>query len=257
MRADYAANRGEPATFFAFGVERVLGAPTNFDGVVLNNARQPIEGATVELILARNAFQTTSDAEGRFSYEDLPLFGPGFLHVEGATATAVNGVSVPFGSFPALEFRTVVTQSADNSLSDPVLLPRLEEGILFDNVKDGVLSIDGVDGLQMVVKAQSMTLEDGTVPDPVNPVFISLSQVHHDDIPMPMPNSVIVVGSGTVVGPGSGGGGVPCDAVSSRRILSPGCGAGAPTQPSGGLRGPWSHQPTPPRKRQPVVRAGV
>ena len=51
-----------------------------------------------------------------------------------------------------------------------------------------VLTVEGLDGLEMVVKAGSMTRADGTVPTPSNPAIIALNPVHFDKVPMPMPD---------------------------------------------------------------------
>lgn len=48
----------------------------------------------------------------------------------------------------------------------------------------------GVEGLRMIVKAGSMTRADGSIPSPTDPATLSLNQVHHDNVPMPMPDGV-------------------------------------------------------------------
>src|SRR4030095_10747112 len=40
----------------------------------------------------------------------------------------------------------------------------------------------------MIVKKGSMRRRDGTLPGLQNPAVLSLNQVHHDDVPMPIPD---------------------------------------------------------------------
>jgi predicted secreted Zn-dependent protease len=71
-----------------------------------------------------------------------------------------------------------------------VVLPPLDpqNARIYDGTRDVELTVDGVEGLSMLVKAGSMRLPGGVVPGPENPAVLSLNQVHHDDVPMPMPD---------------------------------------------------------------------
>jgi hypothetical protein len=51
-----------------------------------------------------------------------------------------------------------------------------------------MLECQGIEGLQFIVRAGSMTRANGTKPSAANPEFLSLNQVAHDDVPMPMPD---------------------------------------------------------------------
>ena len=53
---------------------------------------------------------------------------------------------------------------------------------------DLVLTCEGIAGLKMTIKAGSMRKPDGTLVSPTNTAVVSLNQVHHDQIPMPMPD---------------------------------------------------------------------
>ena len=53
---------------------------------------------------------------------------------------------------------------------------------------DLIVTCKGIDGLKMTIKANSMKHPNGQLVDPAHPAFVSLNQVHHDDIPMPMPD---------------------------------------------------------------------
>ncbi|HAB19182.1 MAG TPA: hypothetical protein DCE44_22425 [Verrucomicrobiales bacterium] len=62
--------------------------------------------------------------------------------------------------------------------------------VLYHGTNDLVLTCAGIEGLQFTVQANSMTDEKGNRVTPANPVIVSLDQVHHDDVPMPMPDGV-------------------------------------------------------------------
>jgi len=136
----------------------------------------------------------TRDTDGRFSFDGLPVgvAGPAHLVVDGSTATAVNGQTVALGTYPSLPFEPVIIPNAPNALPAPVLLPPLEPGgVFFDNTSDVTLTLDGMDGLSMVVRSgpgTTVTKRNGTVVGPGNPITLVLSQVHADDIPMPIPD---------------------------------------------------------------------
>ena len=164
---DFVGNTNDPAVFVATGVER--GAqPTRFVGVVLNNAELPIEGADVHLTLPGVVIpHVLSGADGSFVIDNIQGAGPGFLGVDGSTAFHVGGstggTSVPNGSFPGLHFEVVVTPGTTNSLVRPVLLPPLNpvNTRYYSTTQDIILTIDEITGLQMVIKAGSMTMPDG------------------------------------------------------------------------------------------------
>ncbi|WP_419192476.1 hypothetical protein [Engelhardtia mirabilis] len=183
-----------PAVFGVVGVEG--GADeTRFEGQVLDNSGQPILGATCMLEFSDGTEETTTTSEeGCFEFTDLQSSGLAHLHIDGSTATEVGGPTeggtVPIDPellrFPALAYEPVVIAGAVNSLPRPILLPRLDPAndVVYDGLADVELGVEGIDGLRMFVTAGSMTLADGTVPDELGPVTLSLNQVHSDDIPM-------------------------------------------------------------------------
>ncbi len=190
VRATFPGFTGVPATFTAFGLERQEDMETRLAGLVLDNGNRPIEGASVTATVAGQALAATqTDRQGQFEFLDIPD-GAAKVHVDGLVATAVDGEPVLPGSFPALGLDTVVVPNADNTLPAPVLLPRLDptNATNFDNTTDTILGVDGIDGLQMLVRAGSMTLADGSSPSPAAPAILSLNQVHFDNVPMPMPD---------------------------------------------------------------------
>ena len=190
--ADFADNPGAPTTFVAFGLARNAGEPTRFEGLVIDNANRPIEGVELTLSVNGQPLPTTlSDLEGQFAFVDIPA-GPARLHVDGLVATGLDGLPIPPGSFPQLDFDLTVVPEAANALPSPILLPPLnpDNAVVFDNTDDVVLTVAEIEGLSMLVKAGSMTRANGTVPSPEDPAILSLNQVHFDDVPMPMPDGV-------------------------------------------------------------------
>lgn len=190
--ADYPENPGLPAQFVLYGVPRGDGQKTTFRGIVLNNSRYPVAGATCVLALPNYpAQQTESLPDGSFFFDDVPGAGPGLLLVEGQTAPCtLGGAGALPCVYPQLVYDVTVIPNADNTLPTPVLLPKLDprNDVEYDGTKEVVLTVAGIEGLKMTVKAGSVTLLDRSRPSPENPVKLRLNQVHHDDVPMPMPD---------------------------------------------------------------------
>ncbi len=177
------------ARFDIVGLVRQFETKTTFVGRVLDNASCPIGGAAVVLEVGGQTLQTASTVEGAFSFEDT---GDGFaeLSVDGSVATSLNGQSIPQGTFPSLHYETLIVPDTENALGMPVLLPPLDPANerTYDGTQDVELTVAGVDGLKMTIKAGSMRLADGSTPSPGNPAIAKLNQVHADDIPMPFPD---------------------------------------------------------------------
>ncbi|MEM7246218.1 MAG: Ig-like domain-containing protein [Acidobacteriota bacterium] len=189
VRATFAGNEGMPATFLLLGLARAANATTSLSGLVIDNAGRPIGGAPCHLEVGDDDWNTTSDAEGRFLFEDV-LAGPAELTVEGLTATLLAGEPIPLASFPDLHYELVIVPAVANSLPRPVLLPPLDpaNAVMYDGTTDVELTVAGIDGLTMTVAAGSMRRADGSLPTPGDPAIVSLNQVHDDDIPMPLPD---------------------------------------------------------------------
>ena len=190
VEASFAGNPGTPATFVIVGVKRDPEKLTSFRGILLDNASRPIGGARCDLTVGGVSVPTAfSDSSGQFLFDDIPA-GPGHLHLDGLSATQLNGETIPVGSFPALTYQVVVVPNSENSLPTPALLPTLNpnNARVYDGTQDIELTCEGIDGLKMFVKAGSMRRADGSFPSPQDPAVITLNQVHHDDVPMPMPD---------------------------------------------------------------------
>ncbi len=195
IQADFPGNTGSPAFFHANALDRDPALGTRLSGVVLSNGQEPIGSATCRLVLPGNPpsnITVTSDIDGRFEFTNIPASGAVDLFVEGLGATQLGGQTIPAGTFPNLHFQVVLIPGAANQMPRPVLLPALDpaNAVLYDGTQDVELTIDGVAGMKMLIKAGSMTNPDGTIPSVANPVLVSVNQVHTDDIPMPIGNGV-------------------------------------------------------------------
>ncbi len=177
-----------PVAFVLVGLEREESTPTSFATQVVDNAGQPIEGATCTIIASDGSNETTfSDERGVCQFDELALSGPVQLGVLGQTATAVNGVAIPPGSFPSLSFHPIIVPNTRNSLGMPVRLPPLNPANVqvYSRTEDVELTIGGLEGLKMTVTAGSMYVGGALAPTGTT---IALNTVHVDDIPMSMPD---------------------------------------------------------------------
>jgi trimeric autotransporter adhesin len=194
VEATFPGNRTNPAVFTTYGIKRDFTKPTSFRGLVLDNASRPIGNVKISL-----KFGTTlvgpklTNEQGQFEFTDLTNDGAVHVIVEGFLANKLNGQPLPPGvKFPSLGYDTSIVPNAENTLGKPILLPPMlpENTVTWNGQSDIEITCAGIEGLVFRVKANSMTLENGTKPTVNAPVKLSLNQVHHDDIPMPMPNGV-------------------------------------------------------------------
>ena len=188
VEATFPDQPDQVARFTAVGLRRDTTQPTRLAGLVLDNASRPIGGVQCTVIMADGTEANgQSDEQGQFHFTDLQS-GPAKLHVDGLPATTLSGQPVPIGSFPALTYELFLVPNAENSLPTPVLLPPLDprNARAYSTRHDVELTVEGMEGLRMLVRAGSMRLPNGQ-PAP-DGTIISLNQVHHDDVPMPMPD---------------------------------------------------------------------
>ena len=191
VEADFAGNGGLPARFQLSALARDQLQPTRLRGVALDNSSQPLGGADVVLTVGTTTLTTVTDVTGQFEFADVGDSGPGHLEVDALVATTLAGAPIAPGSYPKLGSEVNVVANADNVL--PALrLPQLDpvNAVSFDNTQDVVLTVAGIEGLEMTVFAGSMTLPDGTQPglNGAPPTTVSLNQVDFDEIPMPLPD---------------------------------------------------------------------
>ena len=75
--------------------------------------------------------------------------------------------------------------------------------VWYYGTNDLVLTCEGIEGLKMTIKAGSMRHPGvnglpGQLVIPSLPAYVSLNQVHHDSIPMPMPDGASPAYAGTL-----------------------------------------------------------
>jgi hypothetical protein len=221
-----------PATFIVYGVKRDANKPTSFTGLVVDNGTQPIQGAECTLFIPcigqpGNRWQRTalSEPNGQFHFnEQTPVggipeqcSGPAALTVDGFSATHIGGhpgVDVLPQTYPSLHYETIVIPNAENSLPTPVRLPKMDEcnRAYYSQAVDTILTIrrrnpavtdpndpnyclPAIDGLRFIVKAGSMSIYGQPAPEGS---LLMLNQVHHDDIPMPLPDGAAPPMTGTL-----------------------------------------------------------
>lgn len=166
---------GLPATFTSSGVAPGNPADTRFSGVVLDNALTPIPG--VEVSIGGTSLVAVTDAQGQFEIANVPV-GHIHIHIDAANATRPE-------QFPPLAFETVTIAGHNNTLGQPILLPRLatENSKVVGGPQDVTLTMEGVEGLSLTVFANSATFPGGAKTG-----TLSISQVHLDKVPMAPPD---------------------------------------------------------------------
>lgn len=154
--------------------------PTRFSGVVLDHTGAPLQG--VILSIGRTSLSTVSDASGKFAFDDQVPTGKIDLHVDGTSVHIVrNGENL---QYPGLHFETAVVQGQLNQLPHPIYLPPINLGrtqIVGGN-SDVRLTLPGMAGFEMIVKANSVTFPDGSRQGP-----LVVTLVNADRLPMVPP----------------------------------------------------------------------
>ena len=180
IEATFPGNRGMSASFVVVGIPQDPAGATSFAGIVLDNAGRAVEGVTCSLsVNGQDEGVSVSDSAGQFRFIDISQAGPASLEIDGTTAST--------GVYPALHFEPLLVSGASNSLPMPVLLPQLNPSnrVEYSTTEDVRLTVEGIAGLEMTVKAGSMYINGEPAP---NGTPLALNQVHFDDVPMPMPD---------------------------------------------------------------------
>ncbi len=175
VQASFDTMSGTAATFAASGVMSGPAAATTVSGVVMDNANQPIPGATARI--KDTNLSALTNAAGQFTIQNAPV-GNIVLYVDGSTSSRPQ-------SFPFLAFQMVTVAGQENTLEMPIYLPPLDtdNSQVVGGDQDVVLTMKGVAGVAYTVFAHSATFPDGSTVGRV-----TLSQVHADKVPMPPPN---------------------------------------------------------------------
>ncbi len=172
VEADFDGNPGLPARFTFTAFNPVLTAKTTLEGVVLDNANIPLQGATV--LIEESGQQAISNAKGRFLVNNPPI-GNLHLKVDGSTVKAP-------GDWATLEYEVTTLPGVANSLGMSIyLVPRDNaNGKIPLADKDVTITIPQVPGFKLEIKAGSAQF-----PEDVEDRLVTATQVKFDKIPMP------------------------------------------------------------------------
>lgn len=153
---------------------------TAMAGVVLDHDGRPLQG--VRLSIARTPLSVVTDAAGGFHFDAQVPAGKIDLFVDGRDLRFERG-GAQF-EYPALHFETAVVAGQVNQLPHPIFLPPVEisRAVMVGGDQDVLLTLPGVEGFEMRVRANSVTFPDGAR---VGPLVVNA--VHADRLPMVPP----------------------------------------------------------------------
>jgi hypothetical protein len=149
---------------------------TSVSGVVLDNQDKPLPEVTVRV--EGTTRQAKTNAQGQFKVTEVPV-GPIHLIVDGSTTTAA-------GEWPTLPFNLVTVAGADNPLSAPVYMIKLDtEHSVWVGKEDKVVTVPELPGFQLTVKKGSVTFPNGD-----REGYLSVTPVNASKVPMSPPNGM-------------------------------------------------------------------
>ncbi|MFG6490501.1 PKD domain-containing protein [Roseateles sp. BYS78W] len=153
--------------------------PTTFSGFIYSDKGQPLQGAKVSI--GRTALLATSDDKGYFEIANVPA-GRIDLFVDGRAVNPGNDPTRP--QWPSLHFEAYAVRGQRNELPHAIYLPALltSEAKVVGGNEDVVLTIPGLEGFRMTVKANSVTFPDGS-----HTGTLVVSPVTADKLPMAPP----------------------------------------------------------------------
>ncbi|WP_170113065.1 carboxypeptidase regulatory-like domain-containing protein [Ahniella affigens] len=189
VRAQVQSNGGWfGAADFQLVVLPARDGPTAFSGVVLDHTGQPLPGVRVSI--GRTAQVTTTNAAGKFRFEDQVPAGKIDLHVDGTGLQTVRS-GQPL-QYPGLHFEVPVIAGQENQLPHAIYLPpiNVSAAATVGGDADVSLRIPGIEGFAMVVKAHSVTFPDGSHTGP-----LVVTPVHGDRLPMVPPGGFATFGA--------------------------------------------------------------
>lgn len=169
-------NSNLTAGFVASGFNPGVPGNTRISGVVLDNQDNPIPSVTLRIEGSNR--QAQSDDQGQFIITEAPV-GPVHLIADGSTA------SVP-GEFPSLSYNLVTVSGANNPLSAPIYMVKLDtDNAVTVGAQDVDLVLDAYPGFKLEVAANSVTFPDGSKQG-----LLSVTQVNANKVPMAPPNGM-------------------------------------------------------------------
>lgn len=164
------------AGFTASALQPGNAGNTRISGVVFDNQDTPLPGVTIRVDGTNR--QAVTDEQGQFLITEVPV-GPVHLLADGSTAT------VP-GEWPTLSYNLVTIAGAENPLPAPIYLVKLDtDNAVRVGAQDAVITVPGVPGFKLEVKAGSVTFPDGS-----REGLMSVTPVNASKVPMAPPNGM-------------------------------------------------------------------
>ncbi|WP_175463753.1 carboxypeptidase regulatory-like domain-containing protein, partial [Methylomonas sp. LWB] len=164
------------AGFTASALKTGNAGQTSISGVVLDNQEHPLPNVTVRVDGTTREAQ--SDTQGQFKISEVPV-GAVRLIADGSTTSAE-------GEWPTLAFNLVTIAGADNPLSAPIYLVKLDTvNAKTVGDQDVTLTLPDVPGFALEVKRGSVTFPDGKKTGK-----LSVTPVNASKIPMAPPNGM-------------------------------------------------------------------
>jgi PKD repeat protein len=164
---------------FTIRAKKAVDGSASFAGFVYSDKGAPLEG--VKVSVGRTALLATTDDKGYFQIANVP---PGRidLFVDGRAVNPGNDPAKP--QWPSLHFEAYVVRGQRNELPHAIYLPALlaSEAKVVGGAEDVVLTIPGLEGFSMKVRANSVTFPDGS-----RTGTLVVSPVTADKLPMAPP----------------------------------------------------------------------
>ena len=156
--------------------------PASFSGFIYTDKGEPLPGVRVSI--GRTSLSSTTDTTGAFDLGDVPP-GRVDLFVDGRTSSHLGKI------WPSLHFESYVVRGQENELPHPIYLPPLlmTEAKVVGGNEDVDLTIPGLAGFRMRVKANSVTFPDGS-----RTGTLVVSPVTADRLPMAPPTGGALFG---------------------------------------------------------------
>lgn len=149
---------------------------TSVSGLVLDNQDKPLPNVTVRV--EGTTRQAKSNAQGQFRITEVPV-GPVHLIVDGSTTTTP-------GEWPTLPYNLVTVAGADNPLSAPVYMVKLDTvHSVWVGKEDKVITVPELPGFELTVKKGSVTFPNGD-----REGYLSVTPVNASKVPMAPPNGM-------------------------------------------------------------------
>lgn len=179
-RADLTANLTGRATFL-IQAKAAQDGPASFTGQVFDDKSKPLAG--IKVSIGRTAMVSTTNDEGKFELTNIP---PGRidLFIDGRTYNPTQDAAR--AQYPSLHFEAYAVKGRVNQIAHPIYLPPLatsaDSAKIVGGNQDVILTIPGLAGFKMKIKANSVTFPDGSKTG-----LLIVSPVTADKLPMAPP----------------------------------------------------------------------